>query len=48
MRKISQLSTTGLLLGYTLQVERNKCDPKTGNNSQKGPPGLKKRLIFQC
>jgi hypothetical protein len=37
MRKFSLLLLSGLFLGSASFVERNKCDPQTGNDSSKSP-----------
>jgi hypothetical protein len=41
MRKFSQLLLSGLFLCFASYVERRKCDPQIGDDSQKGPPGIK-------
>jgi hypothetical protein len=41
MRKFSLLLLSGLFFGIASYVERNKYDPQIGDDSQKGPPGIK-------
>jgi hypothetical protein len=41
MRKFLLLSLSGLFHGFASYVERNKCDPQIGDDSQKGPPIIK-------
>jgi hypothetical protein len=41
MRNFSLLFLTELFLGFASNVERNKCDQQYGDDSQKGPPGIK-------
>jgi hypothetical protein len=41
MKKFSLLLLSGLFLGFASYVEPNKCDPQIGDDSKKGPPGIK-------
>ena len=41
MRKFTLLLLSGLFLGFASYVEPNKCDPQIGDDSKKGPPGIK-------
>lgn len=41
MRKFTLWLLSGLFFGFVSYVESNKCNPQIGDNSQKGPPGIK-------